>query len=203
MLFAQSNAKLYLGVGANSYSGDLGNAYSKWTPSFHTGILFNKKKRINGSINLVFGRLTGQTLDQIQDPDITPNDFFNTSFFSVNYDLQINLVKTEQWKLYLSQGVGFMFYTPKDENSNSLIDQPDTRPPGESYSSISVILPTKIGAFYFINTKFGVGAEVALNNPLTDYLDNISEWGTNDGNDNYMTARFVLVVPFPKIKASE
>ena len=88
-----------------------------------------------------------------------------------------------------------MHYNPKDEFRHDLRDQNDTRAEGESYGSIAIFLPTKTGAIYFLPNNFGLGFEAGIYNTLTDYLDNVSQWGTKSGNDNALYFKFFLNIP--------
>ena len=192
----ESMPLLHLGTSANSYRGDLGS-FEKWTIGFHAGLLLNRKKRLNGSFQFGFGKVTGQTIDEDYpgDPDKTPNTFFRTNFITVNYELHYNFIKNEQMRFYLGQGFGIIHYTPKDDAGDKLQDQDNTRAEGESYGNISVILPTKLGYIYILPNKIGLGFEAGIYNTLTDYIDNISQWGTKSGNDNILYFKFSVNVP--------
>lgn len=187
---------LQLGISPNAYKGDLGS-FEKWTIGYHVGLLLNKKKRLNGSFQIAFGNITGQTddLNYPGDPAKTPNTFFKTNFVTINYELQYNIIKNEVMKLYLGQGFGIIHYTPKDEFGNKLQDQNNTRAEGESYGNISIILPTKLGYIYFLPNRMGLGIEAGFYNTMTDYLDNISDWGTKSGKDNILYFKFSVNVP--------
>jgi len=187
---------LQLGVSANAYRGDL-SSYDKWTIGFHGGLLLNKKKRLNGSFQFAFGKWTGQTndVDYPGDPTKTPNTYFKTNFIAVNYELHFNIIKSDLMKLYIAQGIGIVHYTPKDEFGEKLRDLDNTRAEGESYGSISFMLPTKLGYIYFLPNRMGLGIETGFYNTLTDYLDNVSDWGTRSGKDNVLYVKFSISVP--------
>jgi opacity protein-like surface antigen len=190
---------LEIGIGPTAYRGDLSNGYRKWASAVHVGLKFNRKRRLNGHLNVAFGTVTGQNAGYAftgeSETTPTPNRFFRTSFVSVNYDLQVNLLKTPRWIVYASQGVGFMRFNPKDEFGNPLQDQLNTRTAGESYGNIAVMLPTQAGALYLLPNGYGVGIQGGFANPLTDYLDNISQWGNRNGGDNMLWLKFQFVVP--------
>ncbi|TRX61772.1 hypothetical protein FNH22_03055 [Fulvivirga sp. M361] len=185
-----------VGVSANSYKGEIGN-YDSWSPGIQAGILFNKKKRLNGALNIGFGSLSSedQTFGfQSNTGTPAPNNFVKTNFLFFNYDLHINIIKKEQLILYLSQGIGFMRFTPKDEFDEVLESQEDTRNEGETYRNLSFILPTSIGIIYFTKRKLGFSFQAGIFNTNTDYLDNISELG-DSGNDNALNLRLALLIP--------
>lgn len=200
LLQAQAQAPrkwLHTGVSMVSYKGDL-SSYEGFSSAFHVGIQFNKKKRLNGGFNLGFGSVTGENRSFTTDiPDKTPNRFFKTNFFYVNYDLHINIVKRDNFILYLSQGVGFLRFTPTDQFGNNLSDQIETRADDETYRNATLMAPTKLGAIYLLPNYFGVAAEAGLFNTGTDYLDNISELGES-GNDNLLAFRLSFFIPLFK-----
>jgi len=159
------------------------------------GLQFNKKKRLNGALLLGYGTIEGN------DPTFTspisnksPNRFFSTSFLFGNYDLHYNFIKTQKVIVYVSQGIGFIRFTPEDQFGEGLEDQPNTRADDETYRNLSLILPTKLGGMYILPNQFGVGVEVGFFGTMTDYLDNISEFG-DSGNDNIFALSLNLYIP--------
>lgn len=129
MLNAQAPDKyLFAGASANSYKGDMGE-FNQWHGGFQAGIQFNKKKKLNGAIQLTFGSVSDQQKleENIQISQTTsPNSYFKSNFFAINYEVHYNIIKTSKWLLYISQGAGFMRYTPKDEFGEKLEDQHTT-----------------------------------------------------------------------------
>lgn len=188
---------IYGGVASSAYKGDLSD-YEKWSASFHLGLKLNRNHRVNSNFNFSFGNITGQDINYTFISDqgpTTPNRFFKTNFFTFNYDAQFNIIKKENLILYLSQGLGFIIFSPEDQFFNKLVDQPETREEGESYSSTALMLPTQIGVIYFLSNNYGIGFNLGILNTQTDYLDNISEWSLNSGNDNVIWAKLSFYVP--------
>ncbi len=188
-----------VGVSANAYKGDLSGSYQKWSSAFHAGLKLNFKKRLNSHLNIGIGTLTGENLNykvatEIS-PEPTPNTFFKTSFVTVNYDLQVHLLKYKGLMVYLSQGFGIIRYEPKDVENNKLLNNFSTRASNESYSNVSVVLPTQAGVNYIFNNGYGVGLQAGWLNSQTDYLDNISQWGNKAKKDNALLFRFAFMVP--------
>jgi hypothetical protein len=193
---AQNPDFLQIGVSSNAYNGDLGGAYAKWTMGVHAGLLLNQKKRLNGSFQLAFGRIVGQDLNfTAPEPGKTASPYFRTGFVTANYEVHYNFIRTARWKCYVAQGFGIIQYTPRDEEGNKLRDQGATRPDGETYGSVSVILPTKIGFIYFLPNGYGLGLESGFLNSMTDYLDNVGQWGGDAGRDNILFFKFNLNLP--------
>lgn len=188
---------LFIGVGMTSYKGDLGSGYSSPALMGVVGIKLNNQKRLNGNLNFSFGSVSGQQLDYKYegDSEATPNSYFNTSLIAFNYDLQFNIFDREKFKLYFSQGIGFARFNVKDEFGNSLKDQSNTRAFGEDYGNITVFLPTLLGFKYILPNDFGIGIQGGFYNLMTDYIDNISQWGNKSGNDNLLSVRFQLSIP--------
>jgi len=189
---------LTMGGSANAYSGDL-SGIEKWTNAFHLGIKLNQKKRLNGSLKLSFGRWNGQNVNYnppiVNNQVPSPNTFFNTSFVTFNYSLNYNIIKKDNFVLYISQGFGLLRYNPKDQLDNDLQDQPGTRLDNESYGNTTIFLPTMLGVIYFLPNHYGLGLQSGYLNSQSDYLDNISGWGTKSGNDNAFQIRMTIYAP--------
>ncbi|MEO9964618.1 MAG: outer membrane beta-barrel protein [Reichenbachiella sp.] len=196
---SQKRKELHLGIGPASYSGDLGGSYSSSSLLFSAGLKFNKDKKFHGNVRFSLGTVTGQELDYTTTDNsgvtATPNTFFESSFFAINYEAHYNIVDKKRVKVYISQGIGLFRFTPKDESGKGLIDQPSTRPLGESYRNLTLQLPTQIGAKYYLSNDFAFGIQFGLINPITDHLDNLGIWGNKNGNDNILTTQFQLFVP--------
>ena len=56
------------------------------------------------------------------------------------------------------------------------------------------MLPTQVGANYFFKNTMGVGLQVGVLNPQTDYLDNISQLGNLENNDKVLSIRLMLII---------
>jgi hypothetical protein len=198
----QSSYDLYFttGVGGTSYKGDLSSNYKSWTGTFHAGLVFNKKKRVNGYLHLMIGNVSGNNDSYIfnSSQTTTPNNYFKTSFVSFGYELRINFLKRESYLIYLSPGFGILRFNPKDEFGNSYENQFTTRAKGEEYSNISLCMPLKIGGTYYFKNSIGIGMDVGFINPLTDYIDNISKWGNTTKKDNLLQANLLIYIPLKK-----
>ena len=191
--------EIHLGIGPASYKGDLGNSYSSSTLLVSMGLKLNREKKLNGNVKIIFGSLTGQELDYSAiDPNggtATPNTFFKTNVFGINYEAQYNFIDKKKIKCYFSQGIGLFRFNPKDQSNNDLINQINTRSLGESYRNLSIQLPTQIGAKYYLPNDFAFGLQLGFINPITDYLDNLGDWGNKTGGDNVLSIQFQLHAP--------
>ena len=186
-----------LGVGSVLYNGDLGDGYQPGGLMGSVGIKMNTEKKLNSNFHILFGSFSGQELDFEfpENENGAPNTYFNTSFFGVHYELAFNIINKPRFKLYISQGLGFVRFQPKDEFGEKLINQPDTRDLGEDYRNLTFMLPSQIGVRYTLNNGYSLGLQSGFLNTMTDYLDNISIWGQKDGNDNLLNARFLIFIP--------
>jgi len=187
-----------VGVSGNAYRGDLQAGYEKFSSGFHLGIQWMKKKRINGAINLQIGSVNGQNPDYIYNGSTattTPNQYFKTSIFTLHYELQLNLIKKKRFRVFIAQGIGMIRFIPKDQYQNKLSSQLVSRAEGETYGNTSLILPTQIGAQYFLANGLGAGFKMGWYNPQTDYIDNVSKWGNKSGNDKIFNFRFSVMIP--------
>jgi hypothetical protein len=201
----QVSKYLELGVGPCAYKGDLSNSYSKYTSSFQLGVLFKNDKRVNGHFGLMIGSITGQNpkLSFPIDTTVatpTPNKYFKTTLFSVNYDLMVKLIKKKNFTLYISQGIGILRFNPKDGDNKNLADQFNTRADNETFNNFTIMLPTSIGAMYTFKNNFGAGLQMGWLNSQSDYLDNISMWGTRKRKDNVFSCKFSFYAPLTYAK---
>lgn len=164
----------------------------------YAGIQFHRKKRLNGAITIGYGRISDD------DPEITPpgrsgvnaqNTFFKTSLFFIHYALHYNVVKTEHLTAFVSQGIGLVRFNPKDEEGNGLSDAQPTLDQGEEYRNIALLVPTGVGVIYHFGHRAGVGLQVGFLNTVTDYLDNVSNFGSKSGNDNVFFSRLSIFIP--------
>jgi hypothetical protein len=198
-LRSKNQKELLTGLGGGFYQGDLETGIQNGQLLLSLGIKLNKNKRLNSNLMLSFGWLKGNQLDySFEDGSnipTTPNESFKTDYFSLNYELHFNIIHRDKFQLYLSQGLGIMRFVPKDENGNSLIDQPVSRPLGEDYRNLTIMLPTQLGFCYYLPNDFGIGLQTGYFNTMTDYLDNLSAWGKREGNDNVLFYRLNLNIP--------
>lgn len=189
-----------LGVSTNSYKGDLSHSYSQWANGVHVGILFNKKKRVNGHFNLMLGSAVAQnpnySFDDGSEPQPTPNKYARIKMYAFNYDLHLNLYKKHNLIVYLYQGIGLVRFDPRDTDNKKLQDQLKTRAQGESYSNIAFMLPNGIGAMYVSKPGFAVGFQAGWLNTQSDYIDNVSKWGDRAKKDNVLVYKMTVSIPF-------
>lgn len=191
---------LELGVSANAYKGELGN-YGQWASSFHVGLKWNKRRNINGRLGLSIGTVIGDNPTYIasgNSENTEVNTFFKASILSVHYELQINLINKDRYKVYFSQGLGLFRFVSENENEENLLDLQSTRASNETYNIISTMFPTGLGASYFFRNGYSFGLQASFLNHFTDYLDNISILGDSGQNDNTLMIRFHLSVPLKK-----
>ncbi|MEM1136354.1 MAG: hypothetical protein AAGI07_10995 [Bacteroidota bacterium] len=190
---------LDVGIIGNAYKGDLNSNYNKWSGGGKIGLLFNKKEKVNGSLQLSFQNISGQILNLIPNADneeaIFPNTFFKSNLITAQYAIRYNLIKKEAFHFYLSQGIGLFHFNPKDVTNEALINQVSTRNFDETYTNISFYLPSEVGVIFLLRNGYGIGTQCKLMHPLTDYLDNIAELGSNKGNDNVLSFQMSFYVP--------
>jgi len=191
--------ELFFGMGPTAYKGDLSDGFDKWSMSMHLGVKFNRWNKINGNFLLTIGSVTGQNVgyafDDGNSPSPSPNRFFKTNIASINYEVHYNFVNRENLKVYVSQGIGILRFQPQDEFGEGLVDQIFTRAPNETYGNITLILPTQLGVQYALPNEYSFGLQMGFTNTLSDYIDNISSWSDNSGQDNIFSYRFLVYIP--------
>src|SRR6185437_1670863 len=190
-----------LGVVSNAYKGDLNHSYQKFTSAVSLCLRLNFEKRFNSHFALTVGSVVGSNpnfqTNFYSGPDSgsSPNTYFKTTFWQLNYDLQFNIIKTQSFILYVSQGIGIFHFNPKDANNSSLVGQLNTRAPSESYSTTSISLPTSAGFYYFFQNHIGAGFQFGWLQTQTHYLDNIYELGNRTKKDNVLFYKFLICIP--------
>lgn len=196
---------LELGVSANAYKGELGN-YEKWASSFHIALRWNQRRNVNGRLALSMGTVIGDDptfVPSSNSENIEVNTFFKANVLTVHYELQLNLINRENYKLYFSQGLGLFRFASENENEESLQDLQSTRANNETYNIINPIFPTGLGMSYYFKNGYSFGLQASFLNHFTDYLDNISLLGDSEQNDNTLMIRFHLAVPLKKTNPSK
>lgn len=124
------------------------------------------------------------------------NDFARTNYQSLHVEPSFHLLKKPNYSIYLSQGFGFMRFVVYDRDNNNLANQLESRAQGEDYSNFTVLLPTTLNAYYFLPNNFGVSVRTGFLNPQNDYLDNISNFGNPDNNDNIFILQLSIIKRF-------
>lgn len=189
-----------LGLSANAYKGDLYHAYRVYNAGLHLGIRPAKLKRINGHLNLMAGTVSGQNAEFDYPDSLAPAgkpvSFFKTTIFALNYDLQLNLIKKKNLRLYLSQGIGLIRFNPKDAEGKSLPGNMGTRSKNEAYNVLAFMFPTQAGIMYHLPNEIGVGFQAGWLNQATDYVDNLSKLSSYNKKDNLLIYKFFVSVPF-------
>ncbi|WMJ74531.1 hypothetical protein RCC89_15355 [Cytophagaceae bacterium ABcell3] len=188
---------LEIGGGPAAYRGDLTPRFERWSGMVHLGLKLNFKERFNSHVTLLAGNVEGQNINYFSafNHQYPAADYFKTRILSLNYNLQFHLIKTDQFMLWVSQGVGLLRFSPRDAFGEDLLSRTDTRAPNEDFSNVSLSFPTTLGAAYFFPNHYGIGLQAGLLNPMTDYIDNISQLSKNPVRDNVLMLKMVLMVP--------
>lgn len=191
--------RLITGLSYGAYRGDLGDTYQSGGLGVHVGYMFSHNKKLHGGLHAAAGTFSGYELSNTS-PDfgaeVLSNTYFRSSFISVHYSLQYDIIRRERWLLYVSQGLGIVRFNPRDEFGNALPDNPETRAENENYGTAAAVLPTQAGIDYYLPNRLGIGLKAGWLNTTTDYLDNVSQLGDKAGNDNVMQVILKVHVPF-------
>ncbi|MGL1886081.1 MAG: hypothetical protein OCD76_06170 [Reichenbachiella sp.] len=197
--YVKKQKAFFIGVGSAQYKGDLGDGYGGGNLVVHAGLKFNNEKRFNGNLQLTIGQVSGNELDYTFDDGsgnpTSPNTYFKSSLIGFHFEAQYNIIDRDKLKIYLAQGIGILRFSPKDEFGHDLSDNNETRPLNESYGNITIMLPTSLGIKYELSNSWSLGLQSSFLNTMTDYIDNISQWGSNDKNDNIFYTRLNIYIP--------
>ncbi|MBK6263748.1 hypothetical protein JKA74_01770 [Marivirga sp. S37H4] len=190
-----------IGIGMVLPKTDLAPTYQKPGSNYSASFHFNKRKRLNLSLFLNIGKVQSEDREvaYLDQSEFQINSYASTVYQSLHVEPTFNLVKKENWAIFIAQGFGFFSFRVYDQHHNDLSDQLNSRAPGESVSNFAVILPTSLGAYYFLPNDFGFHAKISLWNTQTDYLDNISSFGNPDNNDNILNFQLSVVKRFSKV----
>lgn len=189
---------LKIGLNASSYKGDLQSKYGAYWSGFTVGLQFNRKKRINGSIDLTVGNVSGQNSNYsypTSKNNASPNTFFKTNYLIISYSLHLNIIKNKYLQASIHGGLGAIRFQPKDEDRNKLIDQSNTRNPDENYSNVALTVPLGMCAFYKIKDLAAIGLDFTWQKLNTDYLDNISALSYSSKKDKMFQVNFSIYIP--------
>ncbi len=199
------NRYFTIGLSANAYKGSLSANYQSFKPAFHIGLQLNRKKRLNGSFNLAIGSYVADqgTNAPIFNPDgntRVPNSFASSTFIALHYGLNLYVIKNRYFNWYLGTGFGLMRFNPQDAEGADLVDQRLTRQSNENYSTVTSVIPLNTGVNFFHKSGYGLGFQVGWWNTNTQYLDNVGKLATEQKNDNLLSYKFSLLVPFSTAK---
>ncbi|GAA4848647.1 hypothetical protein [Algivirga pacifica] len=213
-----STLSLELGTGPQSYRGDLNPSFGQWGYHISGGIRITpKEKRLHFYTGVTYGKVMAQSYSyETPDPNYTPLTQVDTRIFSVESKLFVNLIKKTSFRLYLQQGIALntmQSYTPiKDPDTGIVINTPVENQIQSietsniitynelNYSPFFISFPTGIGASYHFKNAFGIALESTLMNPISDYLDVMSELGNPKNLDNVWQFRCSVLVPLRTIR---
>lgn len=194
-------APLRLGIGffGVAFDGDLtvdGEKFYRFNPGFNASLQFASRKLITPQLNAGFGKFVAQNRDIAAVEGVQPNTFVETSFFYVDFRLKLKFFRKKNVNPYGSIGASLLGFTPRDQNDDPLIDNFPTRNEGETYGTITAAFPLSLGLDIHLNPLLGLNLEYTYRPVGNDYLDNIGELGTMEGNDKLHTFLLGMYVTF-------
>jgi hypothetical protein len=187
-----------IGLNASSYKGDLQSKYGASHAGLYVGLHFNRKKRLNGALDLIIGNVSGQNPNYsypTSKNNAIPNSFFKSNYIIITYSLHLNLIKTRHIQTSVHAGLGIIRFQPKDFDNNKLQDQSNSRNTSESYSNIAFTFPIGLNGMYKISNGLALGLDLTWQKLTTDYLDNISELSYSTKKDKMFQANLILYIP--------
>lgn len=185
-----------LGIGANSYSGDLYRGYNplKQNVGFQAYYRINHDKDVSFRFGLLYGALSGddtQAFDALGEARIAS---FKRNFLEANAILEFHFLdykhpkSTIRWSPYLFGGIGITKYF-------NLLSSDD-------FTSIQPVLPFGMGIKHLIGKQFILGLEFGARKTFFDELDGVSDneifdktsfqFGNPADNDWYYHVGFTL-----------
>ena len=191
----QKTKSLKISTLAIASKGDVASTYNKWNIGSQWTLMLNQQRRFSGSFSLFFGSTSQQKRNyEISNSTITPTNYVKCKLSGLYYDLQLRLINKQKVSLSIAQGIGLLRFIPLDEYGNKLIDQYESREEFESYETVSTIFPRRIILQYKFLPFLSASYSLSSLSPSTDYIDNVSNLGTQKGNDKVIFHNFGLVV---------
>ena len=200
-----SNKLVGIGLGTSIPKTDLEPSYKRPGANMSAFLQFTAKKRLNVGMWLNVGEIQAENREVafLDQSEFQINSYARTAYQSLHVEPTFHLVKKEKFSLYVAQGFGFFRFTVFGADQQNLANQLNSRSPAESFSNFSVVLPTTINAYYMLPNSFGVHFRLGWMNPITDYLDNISNFGNPDDRDNIFTFQLSMVKQLKRTKKEE
>lgn len=121
-----------------------------------------------------------------------PNTFVETQLAGGYLLLQGHLLRQRRIHPTLGAGVGILAFTPKDARGEELQDQLLTRTETETYGTTVLMVPLSVGVEAALVGRLHAQLRYQYWLTLTDYLDNVSELGTQQGNDALHSFQLIL-----------
>ena len=182
-----------------SYKGDLDGGYNKFRNAVGLGFHIINEKRLNTHFLFQSGSVIAQSPTHPSKINgFKIERFVNTKFLTFQGDLQYKFLKKENTQVYFSQGFGIISFNLENNNEEDLIEKTSSRAEGETVNNLTIILPTSLGIRHYINDYIAISTDIGFYNTQTDYLDNISQLGSNAGNDNIFYFRLTGVIKLIK-----
>ncbi|MGJ3234799.1 hypothetical protein [Marivirga sp.] len=194
-----------ISFGASIPRTDLEPTYKKPGVQFSAFMQFTPNRWLNIGFRLNVGEVQSENRDVrfFDQSEFQINDFAKSNYQSLHVEPSFHLIKKPNYSVYLSQGFGFLRFLVYDREGNNLANQLNSRDQGEDYSNFTVLLPTTLNAYYFLSNDFGFQFRTGWLNPQTDYLDNISNFGNPENNDNLFILQFSIIKRFTLIKSAD
>lgn len=182
--------QLGLGLTASSYIGDftrdIADLY-RIHPGANLSMQTTGPASIQLQANAGFGKFTEQMDGKApwfsSDANAAPNRFVETSFYYADLRLKYRFLRHKRIQPYLALGAGVLVFTPRDESGKLLREMPHTRNTGETYNTAIPQLPGVVGLQVQISTLVSASFDYTYRLTPTDYLDNVGQWGSRQGND--------------------
>lgn len=190
---------LCAGFSAVSYKGSLESGYIRWTPAFHAGILFEKKRLFSNYFGLGFGSYTAEDrsyrLPANADQSLLPASAIDGRFFTLHYEARFLIFRYKRLRIQVCQGIGLFRFTVMDRDGNNLSEKSRSRAVGESYSQNSFFFPSNLMLHYTFPNRIGLGFQAGWFNTVSSYLDNMDQLSLNGNRDNLAAYRFHIFLP--------
>lgn len=189
--FTQTKAGApHLGIGWTGllYKGDLTvneTDYLRIYPGSNIFLQFANQRAFRLRFGAGFGKIVEQSdlRSQTFAEERQTNDYFETSLFYLDLRLMRYFFRKGPVQPYLGFGPSIMFFNPKDQNGNFLIDNIFTREVGEDFATTIFVWPATAGLSFPLSKVLRINADYTYRLNMSDYIDNIGLLGNDPGRD--------------------
>ena len=189
--FSQSTSGApHLGIGWTGlmYTGDLTvdeTDYLRMYPGANMFLQFGNDKAFRLRFNAGFGKVVEQedrrfqTLEEVRQS----NNYFETNLFYFDLRLMRYFFRRGPVQPYIGIGPSILFFNPKDQDGNFLIDNIFTRELGEEFPTTIFVWPATAGLSFPLSKSLRLNVDYTYRLNMSDYIDNIGLLGRDPGKD--------------------
>lgn len=172
------------GAGVSSYYGDLCDKAScmKFRPNIGIGGMLRMNDNLGVKAEINYVRLYSEDYWEHRNFQFRSYSFeFYTAGYYQYFPYERFHHRRKPWNPYVFLGLGLTYYNPKAEYNGEWVSLRKFQTEGVKYGSITAMIPFGGGVSFNINKKWELLLELGYRKTFTDYLDDVSGRGPQDG----------------------